>query len=248
MKAIGLLLCVVVSGCAEVNRLREAQEAFSRAADAENRERLADAPSAGFGEAADVASARAGYGAALLELEALEADSRAKASLEADHLWGTALALKALCEWRLGLHDRALISAAGAAASGDSLGPRDRAMMAALPGLVMTDQLFAKLDRKRRGQPAGEWEAAKSLGGRAMEVLESARKDTDAEHPLRSYLYQAQLAAWRNLRQAHGAWNNGLDFKTDDPLRLQAKACFDEFSRANPRAAVVEFWRVRCGF
>jgi hypothetical protein len=248
MRAIGILLFVVGASCAEVNRLREAQEAFSRAAEVENRERLADAPASGFGEAADVASARAGYAAALIELEALEKDSRAQASLEADGLWGTALALKALCEWRLGLHDRALASAAGAAASGETLGPRDRAMMAALPGLVMTDQLFAKLDRKRRGLPAGDWEAAKSLGARAMEVLEGVRKDTDAEHPLRSYLFQAQLAAWRNLRQSHGAWNNGLDFKTDDPLRLQAKACFEEFARVTPRAGVVEFWRVRGGF
>ena len=184
MRAVALLWCVVVAGCAEVNRLREAQDAFSRAAELENRARFEYRSDAGgFTGAAETTAARAGYGAALLELEQLSGDSRAKASLQADGLWGTALALRALCEWRLGLHDRALASAEEAAAAGDPLGPRDRTMMAALPGLVMTDQLFAKLDRKRRGLPAGEWEAAKSLGARAMEVLEAARKDTDAEHP-----------------------------------------------------------------
>jgi hypothetical protein len=247
MRAVWILL--LAAGCAEVNRLREAQEAFSRAAEIENRVRLADpgTVSSGFEEAADATSARAGYGAALLELEELEKDSRAKASLEADQLWGTAMALKALCEWRLGLHDRALASAAEATASSGELGPRDRAMMAALPGLVMSDQLFARLDRKRRGLPAGEWEAALALGSRAMEILEAVRKDTDAEHPLRGYLYQAQLAAWRNLRQANGAWNNAAEFRIDDPVRIRAKACFDEFAaRGNPRA--VDFWRVRGGF
>jgi len=246
MRAIAILAFGVLSACADVNRLREAQEAFSRAAEIENRQRLADrAVSGGFDEAAETTSARAAYGAALLELEAI--DSGGKASLEADQLWGTALALRALCEWRLGLHDRAVASAAEAAKTGDALGTRDRAMMAALPGLVMADQLFAKTERKRRGQAAGDWEAAQALGTKSIEILEAVRKDVDAEHPLRGYLAQAQLAAWRNLRQANGAWNNGKDFLIDHPLRIQAKACFDDFAAwGNPRA--VEFWKLRGGF
>jgi len=247
MRAIAILGLVALSACADVNRLRDAQEAFSRAAEIENRQRLADrAVSGGFDEAAESTSARAAYGAALLELEAI--DGKGKAALEADQLWGTALALRALCEWRLGLHDRAVASAGEAAKTGDALGTRDRAMMAALPGLVMADQLFAKTERKRRGLPGGDWEAAQALGAKSIEIIEAARKDVDAEHPLRGYLYQAQLAAWRNLRQAHGAWNNGKDFLIDHPLRIQAKACFDDFAAGgnNPRA--VEFWKGRGGF
>lgn len=246
MRNVAILAFAVAVGCADVNRLRGAQEAFSRAAEIENRARLSESVSGGFEGAADATSARAGYGAALLELEAI--DSRGKASLEADHLWGTALALRALCEWRLGLHDRALASASEAAKTGESLGPRDRAMMAALPGLVMADQLFAKVDRKRRGQAAGDWEAVRALGAKSMDILESARKETDTEHPLRNYLYQAQLAAWRNLRQAHGAWNGGLDFKTDDPLRQQAKACFDELAARPVPREIVDYWKIRGGF
>lgn len=247
MRSIWALL--LLAGCADVNRLREAQDSFSRAAEQENRARFDFQPETnGFEAAAGAASARAGYGAALIELEKLEQDSASKASLEADGLRGTALTLKALCEWRLGLHDRALVTAAEAAKAPDALGPRDRTLLAALPGLVMTDQLYAKLDRKRRGLPAGSWDDAQSLGGRAMEILESGRRDLEAEHPLRLYLLQAQLAAWRNLRQAHGVWNAGLDFKTDDPLRIRAKACFEEYAGTSNRPADIGYWRVRCGF
>jgi hypothetical protein len=249
VRAAGVVLLLLSASCAEVNRLREAQEAFSRAAELENRARFEfRAESGGFEGAADAAGARAGYGAALLELERLEVDAAARASLEADGLWGTAQALKALCEWRLGLHDRAVVSASVAAMSGDALGTRDRALMAALPGLVMTDQLFSKVERKRRGGSAGTWEDALALGTAAMDGLEKVRKELDAEHPMKLYLLQAQLAAWRNLRQAHGVWNSGLDFKADDPVRLRAKACFDEFARPSTPAELVGFWRVRSGF
>src|SRR4051812_28872527 len=97
------LLLALASGCASVNRLREAHDAFNQAAAVENAQRFDSNPASAT---ASLSAVRTGYASALLSLDKMEsADER---SLRQDGLWGTALTLKALCQWRLGQFQQAL--------------------------------------------------------------------------------------------------------------------------------------------
>src|SRR5262245_65250379 len=81
LRTMGGVLCLLwLAGCAHVNHLRDAQESFSRAADAENR--IAAAPSdavfrSSAAAANDAGQISAGYTAALLSLDNLEQDREA---------------------------------------------------------------------------------------------------------------------------------------------------------------------------
>src|SRR5258707_1246385 len=114
------------TGCVNINRLREAQDAFNQSAAAENSVRLEANPA---DTAATLTSVRAGYASALLSLSKLE--PKDQHSLQQDGLWGTALTLKALCQWRLGQYSQAMATAAEAQNNAtNQLYPRDRAMLA----------------------------------------------------------------------------------------------------------------------
>ena len=79
---------------------------------------------------------RSGYASALLSLEKL-ANNQDETRLRKDGLWGSALTLKALSQWRLGQYDQAIATAQLAKQSaGDQTYPRDLALITALPGLV----------------------------------------------------------------------------------------------------------------
>ena len=125
--AIGLVV-VLAAGCASANRLREAQDSFNQAAAAENAMRFDAKPSEAV---AGLSAVRSGYASALLSLEKLEDTDQRR--LRDDGLWGTALTLRALTQWRLGFFDKALASAQEAQSSaGDQMYPRDRAVVAGL--------------------------------------------------------------------------------------------------------------------
>ena len=87
-----LVFTVSTIGCAEINHLREAQDAFNQAAYAENALRFNPVPNS---EAASLsAAARTGYASVLISLDRL--DSQEIGRLKEDKLWGNVLALKAI--------------------------------------------------------------------------------------------------------------------------------------------------------
>src|SRR5688572_9268208 len=136
------LLALIIAGCASTNRLREAQDAFNQAAAAENTLRF-DAKASDA--VTSLGAVRSGYASALLSLDKLE-NSKDESRLRNDGLWGTALTLKALTQWRLGQFDKAIATAELAKQSAsDQTYPRDQAIVAALPGLVKTDQAYSKI-------------------------------------------------------------------------------------------------------
>jgi hypothetical protein len=189
------LLTLLVTGCVSVNRLHEAQDSFNQAAAAENAARLDANPSAA---AASLVSVRAGYASALLSLAKLE--PKDEQSLQQDGLWSTALTLKALCQWRLGQYNQALDSAnAAQTTTTNQLYPRDRALLVALPGLIKTDQAYAKIFSNA---PMAEVEALLTGPNGAIADIQNARALTDTNHPVQIYLIQAQLAAYRNFTVA----------------------------------------------
>jgi hypothetical protein len=248
-----LLLAVWAVGCASINYLREAQDAFNQAAAAESTLRFeSTSPVDGNASATAAAwsSARNGYTSALLSLEKLDAEDQRR--LRADGLWGTALTLKALSQWRLGLFDKALVTADEArTTASDQVYPRDQALLLALPGLIKTDQAYDKILRQR---PLAEVEALLIGSNGAVANLEAARASVDRDHPVNLYLLQSQLAAYRNFMVAKDRLDNHATVPPTDPARAQANAALKELNRllksqnAGPDGQkLVDYWARLCG-
>jgi hypothetical protein len=206
------LALVLATSCATPRHLRDAQSAFNDAAQAENAEQF----TSGAGAVATGGSAVAGYRVALGLLDVELADHQAE--LRQENLLGTALMLRVLCLWRIA--DLEVAADPGAAVpagdprvalreqldlaigdlrtrkadpqSGVTLGPRDDALLAALPGLIDHDA----------GLRQGSYAKAKSYFASAMAVYDSVlqRATLPSNHPLRLHLLLSKLAtirAWK---------------------------------------------------
>jgi tetratricopeptide (TPR) repeat protein len=242
------LLVGLAAGCASINHLREAQDAFNQAAATENALRFDTKAS---DAAAGLIAVRSGYASALLSLEKLE-DSKEQAQLRNDGLWGTALTLKALTQWRLGQFDKAIATADQAKQNaGDQVYPRDQAVMMALPGLVKTDQAYDKIVRSNTTLVEVEGLLIGERG--AVTDIQRARTQTDKDHPVQVYLLQAQLAAYRNYQVALDRLKNHATVSATDPARVQANAQLKELRRllkaqqpGKPGEDLVNYWVQLC--
>lgn len=230
-----LAAALSLSACSEIRTLREAQESFNEAAARENLLRYGSqnpiieprAFSATF-DSADLMAVRVGYANTISALTGM--GPKEKAVLEEEGLWGNVLTLKAMAYWRLGKYDNALGSVADAARLGDQLGPRDKAMVEALPSLIRSDQAFHKIfvlggpdepdnDRTQR------LEDAKKLLRTAMDGLGSVRNGTGKDHPVQAYLIQAQLAVYLNMRDACNSLHAGLGSQKACIRETETHAC-----------------------
>lgn len=247
-------LAVAGTGCASVNRLREAQESFNQAAAEENRLRFDAALQEGPSQAPLIQNTtiQNGYASALLSLDKLEA--RDIARLQQDKLWGNVLALKALAQWKLGLRDKAAATAREMQQAGaDQVHPRDRALLLALPGLIKTDEAFAALQRVPAAPDAGQRAATlrnvQSLVADAGVAIDQARAAADPAHPVHVYLIQARLAALRNLQSAHERLGDGdartLPAGERDAVRQLLKALKCQSDRLEGKPDVTSYWANR---
>jgi hypothetical protein len=228
------VVLVAMAGCQSVNHLRDAQEAFNRAATLENKLRYAaNDPNTLFKTEAsealtEVGSVQSSYAAALLSLENVD-----EAKLKQDRLWGSALTLKALTQWRLGRYEDALTTANTAKANSNQLFPRDAAIVEALPGLIKIDLAYARIrqmkpflkktedissaDLEQKNQAIVQENTPIFLKeikprlvgdtgeaeGSAVQDLHRARAQVEPDRPVHIYLIQAQLAALRNYEVAY---------------------------------------------
>lgn len=216
----------LASGCASINHLREAQDAFNQAAASDNALRF---DSKASDAAAAIIAVRSGYASALLSLEKLES-SKQQAELRNNGLWGTALTLKALTQWRLGQFDKAVATADQARQNaGDQIYPRDQAVVTALPGLVKTDQAYDKIFRQNTTLTEVEGLLIGERG--AVADIQRARAQTDKDHPVQVYLVQAQLAAYRNYQVALDRLKNHATVAATDPARTNANGQLKDLSR-----------------
>lgn len=266
---LGALL-LGLSGCQGVNRLREAQDSFTAAAEIENRQQLqsflGDAavladPAQGAERAlSDLSLARSGYSAALLSLQKLS--ERDQARLRDDHLLGTAMTLQALAEWRLGNHEAALKTARAAQETlAEQIFPRDAAILIALKGLIKIDLAFERIAAMSTDLPAAtNLETLAFVQGRlvgpasgsettAIDDLTAARNRVGSHHPLNVYLIQAQLAAYRNYQTAYKR-AHGRNLPANDPARKEAghqlhelQVLLDELEAGNAGKNLVLSWR-----
>lgn len=241
--AFGALL---VTGCQSTNRLREAQAAFSEAARTDNHlllEALLDRPnypsntpispafpgSAGDQDLLTASATRAGYAAALLRLRQLT--PRETAQLKSDRLWGTALTLRALAQWRLGQFEDALRTVHTAEAlPGEQLHPRDLTLLEILPALVAIDHADAWLTSSSEESHHGSsrletWRRRLVSPGMdprsADDRLDQALGRVGANDSLRLYLLMCRLAAYRNYAEIHKVLVGTLP-PFDDPARREA--------------------------
>lgn len=246
--AVCLAVALLLSGCAATNHLRDAQAAFNDGAAAENAERLAP----GEAEAAltSLAAARTSYASALQSLAQLEDDGQDR--LRSDGLWGTALTLKAMCQWRLGNYDAALATAHEAEANTpEQIYPRDRALLVALPGLIKTDQAYALI--ASHGSLADVNALLVGPTG-AVQDLQQARAAVDPDHPLQAYLIQAQLAAYRNYMVAAHTLNGGATIPATDQARQAAEINLNRLNQVlnsvgaddAQRRTLVQYWAKLC--
>jgi hypothetical protein len=247
-------LTIAATGCASVNRLREAQESFNEAAAEENKLRfdaaLQEGPSQG--QLLQNTTIQNGYASALLSLERLEA--RDVTRLKQDKLWGNVLALKALAQWKLGLLDKARATAREVQQAGaDQVHPRDRALLLALPGLIKTDEAFAALQHvpamPDAGQRAATLDNVQLLIADASTAIDQGRTAADPAHPVHLYLIQARLAALRNLQSARERLGEGagrtLSAEERDEVKRLLKDLTCRTDRLEGKPDVTSYWVAR---
>jgi len=237
----------LVTGCVSINRLREAQDAFNQAAAAENAVRIDATPAEAT---ASLTSISSGYASALLSLNKISSGD--EQSLQSDGLWGTALTLKALCQWRLGQYSAALSNAEVAQEfATNQIYPRDQALLIALPGLIKTDQAYTKI---LGGAPFADVEALLVGPMGAVSDLQKARASVDKNHPVHVYLIQAQLAIYRNYTVAEDRLNHQATVPANSPARANAVSQLAELNDLlkkqkadGPSRQLVTYWAYLCG-
>jgi len=246
--AVFVALVAVTTGCASINGLRDAQDAFNQAATAETRAKESLTPSAFLGAVkpgtdadgrgvggkatdpvGEVVRARAGYAATIAAITKIENDSKELGALKQDKLLGVALTLKALAQWRLGLYEDAKATAEKAEQqAGDQLFPRDAALVKALPGLIRNDEAFRKIYREwPNDQRAQVFTEVIRLLDNAHASLNDARAlavTSDKNHPVLIYLIQAQLAGYQNRRDAYTRLG-GKEPSTEEKKTAQGDYC-----------------------
>lgn len=198
--AAALLAAATIGGCAEINHLREAQDAFNQAATLEAANRFDPDPSkaSAGGALQSAVDHRARYASVVASIDSLTLLQRQR--LKADGLWSTAQALQAMAYWRLKNFDKAVAVADEAAADVTGLGARDAAMMMAMPGMVRNDQAYAKLAKNPEGDTA-ELTRIQALLTSAQTKIKAAEKGVaDTKHPVMAYLFEAELAIFKNWR------------------------------------------------
>ena len=235
MKTHVILLCILVilQGCAKLNYLDQAQNAFNQGATLESNRSFGEQPNleqpfAAGSQAMSFATPDLCYQLAYAQVnKALEKESK----LKADGVLANAQALRALSAWKLGLYQQASESALAAKiALKDSAVPlpRESAMMTALEGLIQADQAYAavqkfKQENQSRSTTPNASEALSmmenvkkqyeeniiSFNGtgkveKSLAVLDQAKKEIPERADIQTYFIMSQLAALKT-------WLDNLD-------------------------------------
>lgn len=242
-----VLTAAGLSAC-EINHLREAQATFNATAQADDEMRLALAsPSkdkivSGADPTLNITS---GYASVIVSLNNLAENREQSSSLKKDGLWGIALAMKGLSYWRLGKYDQVdgVYKEAMLLMKDGTLGGRDRALIAALPGLVRNTQAYGMFSAPPPACAAGGTCSDDQQGfidtvcllANADDKVAQARKEANPQNPIQVYLIQTQMATVRNLRVALAYYG----FAVDNPggahgnqalsrAKLRAECAFSE--------------------
>jgi tetratricopeptide (TPR) repeat protein len=237
-----LVLCSIlvtflwVSGCSTTNHLREAQDAFNKAAALDNQLRVDPLSLDQKDETLLTMGMNKNnlYASVINSLNKLaESDIQ---QYKTDKLWGNVLALKAMAQWRLGDFDSARKTAGEAKELESQLHPRDRALIRSLPGLIKIDEAFSKIYLNPGQLPEGKtksqnFKEIKQLLESGVDDIEKVRAIVNRDHPVQSYLLQSQLAAYVNLIQAYTHWHETLYATPTPDEKKKARDQFCDLQR-----------------
>lgn len=230
---LGIFTVVILfylTGCNHLQRFSRAQDYFNLAAVAENRQKYIPVAPDGAGEAVVLNEIRTNYLLAHTYISDL-IDNKSS-NLVSDGLLGSAFAMQALCEWRLGRYEEALPNSQLALEQQRLEGEipsRDLAVMVALPGLIKADQAY----EHTIGSTSKSYTNIKSLMKGAITDIINAQRVVDDKHPVQSYLQMAKVAVYRT-------WQVTIEKKISDAaersserrtLRNLAKPELDELGR-----------------
>ncbi len=237
-RTLVVALIIALQSCASLVPLDRAQDLFSKGANIENKSVF------DFNNF-NAISPSSYYNLAYAEVkEALKQKGR----LRKDSVLANAYALKALCEWKLKRYAKADSSANAALQlfrSYEKAGlymPRDKAVMVAMEGLILTDQVNDELFN-RKSQLNDDTEEAKqffmtqihnleaeksSKIEQAMLVLENAKAEVKPAVPaVETYFLMCQLSAMK-------VWSDGIDYlmnvlQEDGSMSFEEKAAVNQF-------------------
>jgi hypothetical protein len=248
-RALSLGLLLTVTACAQPRYLQLAQDSFSKGADIENRPILSAAGPAGVPSTS---------GGALIEYTDARSNVRKAlgeqgSDLERDGLTGSALALLALIDWRLddlagstagsgevcagaNYRDCAKLSSQQAVAWMNSKNmsmPRDRFLMAILPGLL-DQNLGLRATQQSPKDASADFESAFAVIGRGLTQLSPS---IDPIKGTPTQIQQLQAYGLLSQLQVLKAWNKAIDraFQQglpDPSQRLtfdQLNACWEKY-------------------
>jgi hypothetical protein len=220
---LNLLLFLLLAGCAQLNYLDQAQNAFNQGSTLENSLLFAEpsSPTQPFmagSQAMSYATPDLCYKLAYSQVnKALQSESK----LKADGVLANAYSLRALSAWKLGLHQQATESALAAKIAlqeSEVKLPRESAMMTALEGLILTDQAYMRVQQFKQEQQSRPTSpsASEALSmmekiraqyetdlvnkngtgkiDRALSILEQAKKEIPERKDIQTYLTMSQLA------------------------------------------------------
>ncbi len=134
--------------------------------------------------------------------------SQYKDKLATDNLYGNALALKAMCEYGLEMNNVAPSTAEQALtylkSSTSSDKSRDLAMMTAMPGLIMGNQLYDKLPADDKTLGTVEYKGLADMATSASESLKKGQEELKGEpkSKMNQYLVMSELAVYKNWLDA----------------------------------------------
>ncbi|MCB0572128.1 MAG: hypothetical protein KDC66_20320 [Phaeodactylibacter sp.] len=235
---------LLFSGCTHLLYLDSAMDYFNQGANLENQLRFQP-------EAGASASPTMYYSMAYSGLnKALE---KQKEELRKDHVLGSTYTVKALCEWKLKLYDKAIQSADAAVeellamdqATGIKM-PRDMALMEALPALIevekakeslfsLREQTEATLEEARSYYVSSifdpDAEKAATLE-QAIKKIGEIQKKARGNDELSVYFVQSQLAGlktWSDAIDLLRQKEKGLDEASKREAQEFRKAQRDQF-------------------
>ena len=235
-----------LSGCSYLKEFQAAQDSFNVAAEMDNLSKFSPNSSANVGNLpVTVGGARASYSLAYEHISKILNDGN-KAKLRKDGLLGTALTIKALCEWKLKM-DGATATASEALEvlkADSSVQARDLAVLTALPGLIKADQAYAFTQVR----PKKEFAMIKKSIISAREDFKNAKRSVDSRHNVQTYLIMSELALFSTWNVAASRIDDRDERKAERAtLREEAIDLIDNLSdrlRFDPEGEnVIAYWK-----
>lgn len=212
---------IMLSGCGGVRALRNAQDAFNKAAEIDTRrlfgKRQNIQPVAELGKATNPEKPEIYYRAALDYLDSID-ETTNKKSFQEDGLWSTKLMLEALCHWKLGHHDQArAIADEGARLAKETADPRDKVVLTIIPALIKIDQANAQADLKSPDEKKlKRLLLDKNYGARKH--IDDARHLTTKRPDLEAYVIQVELSMYQ-------VWDRAIGLESDEEKKVTNLLC-----------------------